>query len=150
MDGGDDGNYVDVTHEKGSKKDAKHDKGPDCARPEICLLLFVLGLDFFFGGLLLLAKVSIGARDIRQSCQVRLNKNSSLNLTSLTVSSVAWAFVLADSPSSLMSLKLERRPSEPLVCPFAFLWGNLTPLLDRPMVSRACAVIETTEFVGLR
>ncbi len=37
-----------------------------------------------------------------------------------------------------MSLKLERRPSEPLVWPFAFLWENLTPLLDRPMASEAC------------
>lgn len=50
---------------------------------------------------------------------------------------MACAFVLEGSPSSLMSLKLERRPSEPLVWPFALLWGNLTPLLDLPMAADA-------------
>lgn len=44
-------------------------------------------------------------------------------------------FDLLGDPSSLTSLKLERRPSErpPLEC--LLLWGNLTPLRDLPVMA---------------
>lgn len=42
-------------------------------------------------------------------------------LTSSTGSSLELDLFLLGEPSSLMSLKLERRPSDPLVWPLAFL-----------------------------
>lgn len=47
------------------------------------------------------------------------------------LSSLTFALVLVGEPSSLTSLKLERRPSGPS-CPFEpeCLWGNFTPRRD--------------------
>lgn len=48
-------------------------------------------------------------------------------------------------PSSLTSLKLERRPSDPLRCSLLFLrLGNLTPFLDLPMAPK-----ELWLFIGV-
>lgn len=62
LDGCDNGNHINVAHKERREEDSNHDKCPDSARPEVCLFLFVLGLDVFLGGLLLLAYVSIRAR----------------------------------------------------------------------------------------
>lgn len=60
-------------------------------------------------------------------------------LTSSTGASCDWDLALSLVgellfPSSLASLKLDRRPSEPLACPLP--WGNLTPLFGLPMIDR--------------
>ena len=49
LDGGDDEDDVDVADEEGGEEDADHDEGPDGARPEVCLLLLVLGLFVLLG-----------------------------------------------------------------------------------------------------
>lgn len=58
-------------------------------------------------------------------------------LTSSTTASLAWfcALVLVGDPSSLLSLKLDRRPSEPLNWPLAFFMGDFPPLFDLAMAS---------------
>lgn len=53
--------------------------------------------------------------------------------TSATGDSLPCDLDFNGDPSSLMSLKLDRRPSEPLACPLVFFWGNLTPLFDFPI-----------------
>ena len=53
LDSGDDADDVDVAHEEGGEEERKHDKGPESARYEVGLFLFVLGLLFANCGLLL-------------------------------------------------------------------------------------------------
>lgn len=65
-------------------------------------------------------------------------------LTSTTGASLPWfcALVLVGDPSSLLSLKLDRRPSEPLKWPLVFFIGDFPPLFDLAMASygsRKCA-----------
>lgn len=50
LDGGDDGDDVNVADEEGGEEQGEHAKGPEGARHEVCLLLLVL---FLGGGLLL-------------------------------------------------------------------------------------------------
>jgi hypothetical protein len=64
-------------------------------------------------------------------------KNRKQELTSCTDASLAWPcdLVLVGDPSSLLSLKLDRRPSEPLNWPLVFFIGDLPPLFDLAMAS---------------
>lgn len=59
-------------------------------------------------------------------------ERSSPGCTSEMLSNVELPLVLVGEPSSLTSLKLERRPSEAGPFEFPCLWGNFTPLRDLP------------------
>lgn len=71
-----------------------------------------------------------------QTWEYSKNKRTQ-ELTSSTGASLAWpcALVLVGDPSSLLSLKLDRRPSEPLNWPLAFFIGDFPPLFDLAMAS---------------
>lgn len=115
LDNGNDEDDVDVAHEQGSEEAGDHDEGPDCARPEVGLFLLVLCVLLLLrGGFLQLTKRLVRNRD---SGGIMVNKID-FSLTSWTVDS--WAWCLAAAPSSLTSLKLDLRPSEPADWPFAF------------------------------
>ena len=56
--------------------------------------------------------------------------------TSWMFSRLVFPLLLVGDPSSLTSLKLERRAL--VCCPFDPLWSNLTPLLDLPDIIDVC------------
>lgn len=103
LDGGDNEDDVDVAHEEGEEEAGNHDEGPEGTRPEVGLLLGVLG------GLLLFGRGLLGSDQLGFAMSIcRCVRTSS------TGARLMGAFCVGEDPSSLMSLKLERRLSEPL------------------------------------
>lgn len=155
---------VNVSHEQRQEENANHDQCPERSGPEVGLFLFIFSL-FLFGSRwflfksrenlvskcpvksdIIIDRYSIGAKGGRgESVCVSLSASTAkpccffcVITTVRTSSTVSKTDFAAVASSSLTSLKLDRRPSDPLRCSLLLRrGGNLTPLFDLVvMISR--------------